>query len=48
MDKPIAKKSVYYRYRWHIAGGIAFIVLLVYVGIRPPLVAGNFVPMQKT
>lgn len=33
MDKPIAKKPVYYRYRWHIAGGIAFIVLLVYVGI---------------
>ena len=33
MDKPIAKKPVYYRYRWHIAGGIAFIVLLIYVGI---------------
>ena len=33
MDKPIAKKPVYYRYRWHIAGGIAFIALLVYVGI---------------
>ena len=31
MDKPIAKKPVYYRYRWHIAGGIAFIVLLIYV-----------------
>ena len=33
MDKPIAKKPVYYRYRWHIAGGTAFIALLVYVGI---------------
>ena len=33
MDKPIAKKPVYYRYRWHIAGGIAFIALLVYVGV---------------
>ena len=27
MDKPIAKKPVYYRYRWHIAGGIAFIAV---------------------
>ena len=25
MDKPIAKRPVYYRYRWHIAGGIAFV-----------------------
>ena len=33
MDKPIEKKPVYYRYRWHIAGGIAFIILLVYVSI---------------
>lgn len=33
MDKPIAKKPVYYRYRWYIAGGIAFIALLIYVAI---------------
>ena len=33
MDKPIEKKPVYYRYRWHIAGGAAFIILLVYVSI---------------
>lgn len=31
MDKPIEKKPVYYRYRWHIAGGAAFLALLVYV-----------------
>ena len=36
MDKPIAKKPVYYRYRWHIAGG------------SPLPVAGSSVPMQKT
>lgn len=33
MDKPIAKKPVYYRYRWYIAGGVAFISLLIYVAI---------------
>ena len=33
MDKPIAKRPVYYRYRWYIAGGVAFIALLVYVAI---------------
>ena len=33
MDRPIEKKPVYYRYRWHIAGGVAFIILLVYVSI---------------
>lgn len=33
MDKPIEKKPVYYRYRWHMAGGVAFVVLLVYVFI---------------
>lgn len=33
MDRPIEKKPVYYRYRWHIAGGLAFIILLVYVSI---------------
>lgn len=33
MDKPIEKKPVYYRYRWHIAGGAAFLALLVYVFI---------------
>lgn len=48
MDKPIAKKPVYYRYRWHIAGGIAFIVLLIYGRDRRFRVAGSSVPMQKT
>ena len=33
MDRPIEKKPVYYRYRWHIAGCIAFVILLVYVSI---------------
>ena len=33
MDKPIEKKPVYYRYRWHIAGCVAFVILLVYVSI---------------
>lgn len=33
MDKPIEKKPVYYRYRWHIAGAAAFLALLVYVFI---------------
>lgn len=33
MDKPIEKKPVYYRYRWHIAGGVAFVALLVFVAI---------------
>lgn len=33
MDKPIKKKPAYYRYRWYIAGGTAFVILLVYVAI---------------
>lgn len=33
MDKPIAKKPVYYRYRWYIAGAVAFIALLIFVAI---------------
>lgn len=33
MDKPIEKKHPVIRYKYHIAGGIAFIVLLVYVFI---------------
>ena len=33
MDRPIEKKPVYYRYRWHIAGCVAFVILLVYVSI---------------
>ena len=33
MDKPIAKKPIYFRYRWYIAGGVGFIALLVYVAI---------------
>ncbi|MDL2255080.1 efflux RND transporter periplasmic adaptor subunit [Parabacteroides sp. OttesenSCG-928-K15] len=33
MDKPIAKKPAYYRYRYYIIGIVAFIILLVYVGI---------------
>lgn len=31
MDTPIPKKPAYYRYRYYIIGGIAFIVLLIYV-----------------
>ena len=34
MDRPIAKKPIYLRYRWHITGGIAFIILLIYIGIN--------------
>ncbi|MDH6314233.1 RND family efflux transporter MFP subunit [Parabacteroides sp. PFB2-10] len=33
MDKPIARKPAYYRYRYYIIGAAAFIALLVYVGI---------------
>lgn len=33
MDKPIKKKPAYYRYRWYITGGTAFVILLVYVAI---------------
>ena len=33
MDKPIKKKPVYYRYRWHIISAVAFVALLIYVGI---------------
>lgn len=33
MDKPIEKKPVYYRYRWHIAGAMAFVILLIYVSV---------------
>ncbi|MDH6303499.1 RND family efflux transporter MFP subunit [Parabacteroides sp. PF5-5] len=33
MDKPIKKKSAYYRYRYYILGGIAFVALLIYVGM---------------
>lgn len=33
MDKPIKKKPAYYRYRYYIIGVIAFIALLIYVGI---------------
>lgn len=31
MDKPITKKPVWYRYRYYILGGIAFLVLIIYV-----------------
>ena len=47
MDKPIAKKPFTTATAGISPGGIAFIVLLVYVG-SPPLVAGSSVPMQKT
>ncbi|MCD8175968.1 MAG: HlyD family efflux transporter periplasmic adaptor subunit [Tannerellaceae bacterium] len=33
MDRPIAKKPVYYKYRYHIIGGILFLLLCIYVGI---------------
>lgn len=33
MDKPIQKKPFYYRYRWYIGGGIAFVALLIYVAV---------------
>ncbi|MCD7936469.1 MAG: efflux RND transporter periplasmic adaptor subunit [Tannerellaceae bacterium] len=36
MDTPIAKKPVYYRYRYHIGGSILFLVLLLSV-----LIAGS-------
>lgn len=33
MDRPIEKRPVYIRYRWHIAGVAAFVVLLIYVAV---------------
>lgn len=33
MDKPIQKKPFYFRYRWYIGGGVAFVALLIYVAI---------------
>lgn len=47
MDKPIAKKPVYYRYRWHIAGESHLLFFSSMSGSPLP-VAGSSVPMQKT
>lgn len=33
MDKPIQKKPFYFRYRWYIGGGVAFVALLIYVAV---------------
>ena len=47
MDKPIAKKPVYYRYRW-ISPGESHLLFFSSMSGSPLPVAGSSVPMQKT